>query len=65
MIEMDHANFALGSYCVAEANESELEDFYDSKRSTIHPGSSQHLWITARITATGDGALFNLSIHVG
>jgi hypothetical protein len=28
MIEMDHANFALGSYCVAEATERELEDFY-------------------------------------
>ena len=28
MIEMDYANFALGSYCVAEATDRELEDFY-------------------------------------
>ena len=28
MIEMDQANFALGSYCVAEATDRELEDFY-------------------------------------
>ncbi len=28
MIEMNHANFALGSYCVAEATDRELEEFY-------------------------------------
>lgn len=28
MIEINHANFALGSYCVAEATDRELEDFY-------------------------------------
>jgi hypothetical protein len=40
MVEMDHTSFALGSYCVAEATERELEDFY--QWSQLFSNSDSH-----------------------